>query len=358
MRGNISKISGKLGEEGIEALLITSGENRFYATGFRSTAGDVIVTASGDAALFIDARYFEEASSRIEGAQVVLSEAGDKYYTQLAAYLTGHGIRRLAVEEDTLTYSGYMKFKDKLPVELVPGQKVLNDLRAVKSRQELEIMVKAQRIAEKAFEQLLSEITLDMTEKEAASELHCLMLKNGAEDKSFDTILVSGAQSSVPHGKPRDVKIERGFLTVDFGAIYGGYCSDTTRTVAVGEPTEEMRRVYDTVLRAQKAAIEFAHAGMDGREFDGSARSVIADAGYGEYFTHSLSHGLGIEIHEQPFSSVRSEGSVPEGAVVSVEPGIYLPGKFGVRIEDVIYVTGQGCEDITNLNKELIVICP
>ncbi len=357
MKGNISKIGEKLRECGYEALLVTSSVNRFYATGFRASAGEMIITAGGDAALFIDARYFEEASSMIEGAQVILSSAGDSHYAQLSDYLEKRGIKRLAVEEDSMTYTEYMRFKDKLPVEIQPGQKVLTDLRAVKSREELDIMIKAQRIAEKAFEQLLKELSPDMTEREAAAELTCLMLKNGAEDKAFGPIFVSGTQSSIPHGKTRNVKLQRGFLTMDFGAMYMGYCSDTTRTIAIGEPTEEMRKVYDTVLQAQLAAIDYAKAGMSGRDFDASARQVIEAAGYGEYFTHSLSHGLGIKVHEAPSSSVRSTDIVPAGAVVSVEPGIYIPGKYGVRIEDVIYVTDNGCENLTELNKELIVIC-
>ena len=357
MRGNVEKISCGLREEGLEALFITSDVNRYYAAGFRSTAGDMVITASGDAALFIDARYFEEASSNIEGAQVIMSQAGEAYWSQLNGYLESHGIKRVAVEEETLSYSRYMNLSEKLSVELAGGQRVLTKLRSVKNCGELEIMREAQRIAERSFIQLLSELGPDMTEKEAAAELTCLMLKNGAEDKSFDPIVVSGAQSSIPHGKPRDVKLQHGFLTMDFGALYRGYCSDTTRTVCVGEPTKEMRKVYDTVLKAQLAAIEYARAGMSGCDFDASARQVIEDAGYGQYFTHSLSHGLGIEIHEPPTGSSRSKDIIPEGAVVSVEPGIYIPGKFGVRIEDVIYVKEGGCENLTQLPKELTVIC-
>ncbi len=357
MKGNIDKISEKLRKDGFEALFVSSDVNRFYATGFRSSAGEIVITAGGDAALFIDARYFEEASSLIDGAQVILSSSGDSHYAQIGDYLEKHGIKRLAVEEESLTYADYMRYKDKLPVELEGGQKVLTDLRTVKSREELEIMIKAQRIAEKAFEQLLSEITPDMTEREAAAELTCLMLKNGAEDKSFDPIFVSGTQSSIPHGKPRDIKLQKGFLTMDFGAMYMGYCSDTTRTIAIGDPTEEMRKVYDTVLQAQLAAIDYARADMCGKDFDAAARQVIEAAGFGEYFTHSLSHGLGIEVHEAPTSSIRSKDIIPAGAVVSVEPGIYIQGRYGVRIEDVIYVTKDGCENLTELSKELIVIC-
>ncbi|MGM9520896.1 MAG: M24 family metallopeptidase [Oscillospiraceae bacterium] len=357
MTGNIKKISEAVKASGADAILITSAQNRYYATGFRSSAGELVIAASGDAALFIDARYFEEASSKITGAQVIRTRTNAPSTDQVNEYIEKLGIRKLEVEDGELSYTKYMDYENKLSAELVSGTKLLDELRAVKSREELDIMIKAQRIAEKSYNELLSVLSPDMTEKEVAAELTCRMLKNGAEDKSFDPIIVSGSLSSVPHGKPRDIKLQRGFLTMDFGALYQGYCSDTTRTVCIGEPTEEMARVYDTVLKAQLAAIAGAKAGMKGRDIDAIARNVITDAGYGEYFSHSLSHSLGINIHEEPRCSPFTEAVIPSGCVISMEPGIYIPGKFGVRIEDVVYVTENGCEDITDLPKELSVIC-
>jgi len=353
---NFAKISAAVGGSDADAVLITSAENRFYAAGFRSTAGELVITGDS-AALFIDSRYFEEASERIRGAEVFLSRRGAEYYAQIDEYLKAHGVKKLGAEEKKLSFDRWNAYAQNLSAELVPGQAVLEKLRAVKSREELAVMVKAQRIAEKAFNELLPQITRDATEKELAGELVCRMIKNGAEDRSFDPIVVSGTHSSVPHGGPRDVKIQPGFLTIDFGALYGGYCSDTTRTLCVGEPTAEMEKVYRVVLDAQAAARAAARPGISGAALDGVARRVIADAGYGEYFTHSLSHGVGIEIHEAPFCGQTSKDIVPAGAVLSDEPGIYIPGRFGVRIEDVLCITEDGCEDITELPRELSVVC-
>ena len=182
------------------------------------------------------------------------------------------------------------------------------------------------------------------------------MMQNGAEDKSFDPIVVSGKKSSIPHGEAGDEKLSPGFLTIDFGCKYKGYCSDTTRTICIGRPTEEMTRVYQTVLNAQLAGIAAAKAGMTGSELDGVARRVIKEAGYGEYFGHAFSHSLGLDIHEIPTCAPSSHDVLPAGAVISAEPGIYLPGKFGVRIEDVLYITEEGNRNITHLPKELIVL--
>ena len=353
---NLKKISAAVKASDADAIFVTSEQNRYYATGFASSAGELIICGDGTSALFIDARYFEEASREISGAEVICSH--DKpVYELMNAFFKEHGINKLAVEEGSLSYAAYTRIDAKLEPEFVPGQAILRDLRAIKSDEEMEFLVGAQRIADRAFTNTLKLITPDITERELAAELTCQMLKAGAQDKSFDPIVVSGALSSVPHGKPRDVKLQRGFLTMDFGALYKGYCSDTTRTVAIGEPTAEMVKVYDTVLRAQLEAIGAAKAGLTGAQLDGVARKVIADAGYGEYFTHSLSHGVGIDIHEYPNCSPRSECVLKAGDVISMEPGIYLPGRFGVRIEDVIEIKEDGCFDLTELPKELLVFC-
>jgi Xaa-Pro aminopeptidase len=235
-------------------------------------------------------------------------------------------------------------------------QKLLRDLRAVKSLDDLDKMKKAQRISEKAFDDILPIIGTDITEKQLATELIYRMLKNGADDTGFAPIVVSGPRSSLPHGVPKDRKIVEGFLTIDFGARVDGWCSDTTRTLCVGKPRDEMVRVYETVLAAQEAGIAAARAGIHGREIDAAARAVIDNAGFGKYFDHGFGHGLGLEVHEFPRASQTHDHIIPAGAVISAEPGIYLPGKFGVRIEDLLYITKGGCENITNLPKELIVI--
>lgn len=353
---NVKKISAAVAKSEAQAIFITSEQNRYYATGFESSAGELIICGDGHAALFIDARYFEEASSSITQVEVVCSN-GKPVYELMNEYFKAHAVTKLAVEEGSLSYAMYSYLQGKLEPEFVKGTNLLRDLRAVKYEEEMEILIKAQRIAEQAFTNTLKLITPEVTERELAAELTCQMLKLGAQDKSFDPIVVSGALSSVPHGKPRDVKLQRGFLTMDFGALYRGYCSDTTRTVSIGAPTEEMEKVYNTVLNAQLESIKAAHAGMSGKELDGVARKVIADAGYGEYFSHSLSHGVGIDIHEYPNCSPKSEMVLEAGNVISMEPGIYLPGRFGVRIEDVILIRKDGCFDLTGLPKELLVFC-
>ena len=218
-------------------------------------------------------------------------------------------------------------------------------------------MVAAQRIAERALDQILGEIRPGVTEKEIAARLQYLMLHYGASDMSFDPIVVSGPNGSLPHGVPSERVIGRGeFVTMDFGCVYRGYCSDMTRTVAVGFATEEMQTVYNTVLAAQKAGIAAAKAGVTGREVDGAARAVIEAAGYGDCFGHSFGHGVGVEIHEAPNASPMNDKPLPAGAVISAEPGIYLPGRLGVRIEDVILLTEEGCRNMTKAPKELLVL--
>ena len=230
-------------------------------------------------------------------------------------------------------------------------------LRAVKSGEELDSMREAQRISEKALETVLHTIKPGMTEKQVAAELAYHMLLNGSEANSFDPIVVTGSKTSLPHGVPGDKVIQAGdFLTMDFGCLKNGYCSDMTRTVAVGYATEEMRSVYDVVLRAQLAGIDAARAGIQGKVIDAAARKVITDAGYGEYFGHGFGHSLGLDIHERPNANPAGEAIMPEGSVCSAEPGIYIPGRFGVRIEDVMILRENGAEVITRSPKELIIL--
>jgi len=352
---NITKIEKAVGRSYYDAVLLTSRENLYYATGYDNAEAYLILTAE-EAAYFVDARCSEEAAAKIPDTQVVLIETAAAAYDKMNAFLKARGVKVLGVEEGKLSCSSYRRLEEKLTPELADAQSFMNDMRALKTREELDVLIRAQRIAEQAFRETVAQIRPAMTEQELAAELFCNMIKNGAEDRSFDTIVVSGSHTSMPHGKPEARQLQRGFLTIDFGCKVGGYCSDTTRTLAIGEPTAEMEKVYDTVLQAQLAAIAGAKGGMTGRAIDAIARDVIRDAGYGDYFSHSLSHGVGLEIHEAPYCSPRSTDVIAPGAVISMEPGIYLPGRFGVRIEDVVYVTEEGCEDITALEKGLSVV--
>lgn len=353
---NIKKVSAALKNAEFDAVLVTSPENRRYTTGFESTDGYVIVTDSS-AAFFVDGRYSELAAEKITDAEIILISRAADAYAYMNDYIEKHGIKRLGVEGGKLSNSSYLRLKEKLKADFINAQQFFADLRKVKSREELDIMIKAQRIAEKSYLETAGAIHLGMTEKDLAAELFCRMIKNGADDRSFETIVVSGAHSSMPHGQAEDRPLQKGFLTIDFGCKYEGYCSDTTRTLCIGEPDGEMIKVYDTVLKAQETAIAAAKNGITGKALDAAARDVIKAAGYGEYFVHALSHGVGLEIHEQPNASPQSSDTIITGNVISVEPGIYIPGKYGVRIEDVIYITDNGMENLTSLNKELAVIC-
>ena len=350
---NIAKIQELVRTSEIDALLLTSYTNRRYTLGFSSSAG-VAVIAPEKAWFFVDSRYIEAAREVIPDAEVALMDLDNPYEKLINAVCAGEKILRLGFESDRLTYAEFERFKDKLNAELVSAPEVMSAARAVKSREELAKMIAAQRIAEVAFNSVLPVISTGITERQLATELICALLRAGAEDVSFPPIVVSGANSSKPHGVPGDVKISEGFLTIDFGAKKDGWCSDTTRTVCVGKATDEMKKVYNTVLEAQLAGIATVRAGALGSDVHNAAHEIISKAGYGEYFGHGFGHGLGLEVHEAPSASPSYQKPLPAGAVISAEPGIYLPGRFGVRIEDVLYVTEDGCENITNLPKELI----
>jgi len=352
---NIERIKSAVKSADIDALMITSEANRQFATGFHSSAGVAVVTG-GHAWFFTDSRYIEAAGCAIRGAEVLIVDREETYSNRINKIIAETGIKILGFEDERVTFSEHAEWSAKLTASLKPAQALLSNLRAVKSPEDLNGLILAQRIAEKAFEETLPLISENITERELAAELVYRMMKNGADDKAFDPIIVSGERSSMPHGVPADVKIRRGFLTIDFGARKNGWCSDTTRTLSVGPPDGEMARIYDTVLRAQEAGIAAAKAGVKGSEIDGAARRVIEEAGYGMYFGHGFGHGLGLEVHEAPSASQTYDKDIPEGAVISAEPGIYLPGRYGVRIEDVIYIKKDGYVNITNLPKKLLVI--
>lgn len=351
------KIAEKLEAYGLDAMMVTSAPNRHYAARFPSTAGVAVVTK--DKSFFItDSRYIEAAGKRITGAEIRQSTTQIPATDIVNEIIKAHGIQKLGFEEQYATVAEYNQWQKKLDgVELVPATKLLMELRGVKEPEEIDCMIKAQRIAEKALTEVLDFIKPGVTEKEISAYLQYRMLCNGAEKMSFEPIVVSGVNSSMPHGVPSDKKIENGdFVTMDFGCVYGGYCSDMTRTVAVGYATEEMERVYHTVLAAQEAGIRAARAGVTGKSIHEAAAKVIADAGYGQYFGHGFGHGVGVEIHEGAGAAPNSEQLLPAGAVISAEPGIYIPGKFGVRIEDVIVLREDGCTDIMEAPRGLIIL--
>ena len=355
---HFQKIAAQLESRGLDAILLTGEANRFYGSGFHSAGTDgVALVTRRKAYYFTDSRYTEAAARYVQGAVLREIGRGRGYGALVQEVVAEERIRRMGFEDAYMTVQDHQRYRKALSCDLVPATDLLWDLRMVKDDEELEAMVAAQRIAERALTDILKEIRPGVTEKGIAARLQYLMLHYGASDMSFDPIVVSGPNGSLPHGVPSEKVIRRGeFVTMDFGCIYRGYCSDMTRTVAVGFATEEMQTVYNTVLSAQKAGIAAARAGLTGREVDGAARAVIDAAGYGDYFGHSFGHGVGVEIHEAPNASPVNDKPLPAGAVISAEPGIYLPGKLGVRIEDVIILTPEGCRNITKAPKDLLIL--
>jgi len=354
---NIARIQEKLVEQGLDAILVTDEKNQRYAAGFPFTDGSVLVSRE-KAWLFTDSRYIEAAEAAADDCvKVQMFDKNVSQYELIRRALREAGVEKLGAEEAKLNHSGWSEYEKELSVSMLPAQVIFSELRAVKTAQEIESMIKAQRISEAALEEVLHIIKPGMTEREVAAELVYRMLRHGSEGNSFDPIVVTGSKTSLPHGVPGDKVIQAGdFITMDFGSLKDGYCSDMTRTVAVGHASEEMKNVYDTVLKAQLAGIAAAKAGVTGAEIDAAARKVIDDAGYGEYFGHGFGHSLGLDVHEAPNANPRGLTPMPAGAVISAEPGIYLPGRFGVRIEDVVVIREGGCENITKAPKELIIL--
>ncbi len=342
--------------DGLDAILLTSEANCYYATGFMGE-GIALVTRRGSW-YFTDSRYTEAADKAIGDAAVIREVSREKLFSALInEALAEAGAEKAGFEEQRMTVAEHAVYSEKLHCTLTPASSLMTELRGSKDEEELSCMTAAQRIAEGALEQILKEIRPGMTEKEIAARLNYLMVSAGAEKTAFDTIVASGPNGSMPHAVPGMRKVREGdFITMDFGCVYKGYCSDMTRTVALGRPSDEMRNVYDIVLQAQLAGIAAAKAGVTGAVIDGAARKVIQDAGYGVYFGHSFGHSLGIDIHEAPNAAPGNDKPMPDGAVVSAEPGIYLPGKFGVRIEDVMILRPDGAQVITKAPKALLVL--
>ncbi|MBE6555393.1 MAG: M24 family metallopeptidase [Ruminococcaceae bacterium] len=343
----------------IGAALISSPQNQFYLSSFHFSDGYLLVLRD-EAFLLTDPRY-AEAARREASAEftVVLSEKG--MLSHVAELLAERGVNSLWLEEAHATLSLCDRLKELLVGVTVRGgaSREISSLRAVKDEAEIDAIMRAQGITDRAFSHILSYLRPGVRELDVACELEYFMRKQGAQAPAFDTIAVSGSASSLPHGVPRDRVLERGFLTMDFGARFGGYCSDMTRTVVIGRADGEMKRLYRTVLTAQQAALDAAAAGYALSALDGVAREIIDGAGYRGCFGHSLGHGVGIDIHEAPRLSARTpvEEVLMPGHVVTVEPGIYLEGKYGCRIEDMIAVRADGSIlNLTASTKELIEV--
>ena len=340
----------------VDGLLLTSRYSRHYGAEFDIAEGVAIVSKKG-CRYFTDSRYIESAQNNLKGFEVLDVAAGKGYVNCLNTAISDFGLTCLGFEEHYLNVAEYMMFEKGLNAKLVPFNKQISAFRSIKEDWELDLMRKAQAITDKAFSEVVTRIKPGMTELELQAELIYCLYKNGATGLAFDPIVVSGPNTSLPHGVACERVIREGdFVTMDFGAQYMGYCSDMTRTVAVGFATEEMEKVYHTVLEAQLAGLGISRAGVPGCDVDGAARKVITDAGYGEYFGHGYGHSLGLEVHESPSPNARNTEGMPAGSVASAEPGIYLPGKFGVRIEDTCVFLEDGIENLTKSPKNLMIV--
>lgn len=340
----------------LDGMLIVSEVNRLFFTGFPSSDGFLLITRNGSVFL-TDSRYIEEAKNKINCCEVEeLSNTAE----QLPAYCNKFGCKTLGVEGSRLTVNELTSLRKMLKGITLTANKTdqyIDALRMIKSDDEVNNIIKAQRIAEQAFEHILGFIKEGVTEKQIALELDFFMLSHGAEALSFETIAISGASTSKPHGVPTDKKVERSdFITMDYGAVVNGYHSDMTRTVAVGEVSDKQAEVYNTVLKAQLTALAGLEPGIPCKDADKLARDVITEAGYGPYFRHSTGHGVGVEIHEKPNLSPKSDAILEKGHIVTVEPGIYIPSEFGVRIEDMALITDNSYTNLTMSDKSLIIL--
>ena len=352
---HFEKIAAKLNDRGLDAMLITSAPGEFYAVGFHGE-GVALITPE-HTWYWTDSRCIEAAHETITGAEVIQWTSDNSYRKQIVELVKTHGIAKLGFEDEYMSVADHTSWTKAVEVEFVPASGLLTELRVVKDAEELAAMKEAQRITDEALLEILNYLKPGLTESEVAARLTYIMARKGAERNSFDPIVACGPNGSKPHAVPGPAVIQNGqFVTMDFGCVVGGYCSDMTRTVSIGQPSEEMEFVYNTVLKAQLAGIAAARAGVTGKEVHEAGAKVIADAGYGEYFGHGFGHSLGIEIHENPGFHLRNDKPIPAGALLSAEPGIYIPGKFGVRIEDVIMLTEGGCIDITHSPKQLIIL--
>ncbi len=353
-QSHVKNIQAHLG--GLPALVMTDAVSIRYACGFHIDDGAAVITPD-KAWVITDSRYVEAATAAIRDMEVLCTGAGRGLNAILGEIFAQNHLASAGASPAYLSHARWQWLEQAIGVPLTASD-LVKELRAGKDQSEVDAIVKAQRIAERALEDVLGFIRPGVTEKDVTAELVYKMYKYGGEGNSFDPIVVTGAKTSMPHGVPGDVVIKDGdFVTMDFGALYDGYCSDMTRTVAVGHATDEMKKVYDTVLRAQLAGIEAAgRPGATGRDIHEAGAKVIEAAGYGEYFGHGFGHSLGLEIHEDPGAHMRNDKPMPEGAVISAEPGIYLPGRFGVRIEDMLWLHDGVAEDLTKAPKELIVL--
>lgn len=349
----LNKLRIQMSEKNLEAVVVLSPYNRRYLSGFTGSSGSLLVT-NNKALLITDFRYIQQANNQSKDFEVVDQEG--PMIEKINQLIHEEKISNIGVETDLITYNQYEALNTgNVTLKSIDG--LIEKIRMIKDDYEIEQIQKAADIADETFEHILKWVKPGMTENEVNNEMEMFMRKKGATCSSFDTIVASGVRGALPHGVASDKVIEEGdMITLDFGALYNGYVSDITRTFAVGEPKEEMKKIYNIVLEAQVQALQQIKPGMTGKEADTIARDIIKSYGYGEKFGHSLGHGIGLEVHEGPGLSQNSNVVLEENMCITLEPGIYVDGLGGVRIEDDVLVTKNGLQRFTKSTKDLIIL--
>ncbi|MEG1923687.1 MAG: Xaa-Pro peptidase family protein [Clostridia bacterium] len=342
---------------GVDAILVTSPKNRFYFTGFSSTAGFLLLTK--EHAVFItDFRYAEMAAPLGQQGIELIINSGKAIYETLRNKLKQGDIKVLGFEDTEMTVAEFRMYQEEFKgIELKAIGDEINLVKQIKTEEELGYIMKAQAVTDKVFKHMVSFIKPEMTEIDLAVELECQIRKNGGDGLAFDTIIASGENSSKPHAHPTAKKIKVGDpITMDFGARYNGYCSDMTRTIFVGKISPQMKNIYNIVLKAQLNAIAGMKPGLTGKQMDSMAREIIVANGFGDNYQHGTGHSLGLDIHEAPYMNTICETVFEPNMMVTIEPGIYVSGLGGVRIEDMAIFTQDGIKNLTNSSKEIIII--
>lgn len=355
---HIEKIAQLIKENHSDAVILLNESNMHYACGFSPSEGVVVITACGDGYHIVDSRYTETAIYHSKKTGLSVIEINSTFADEVKKIADKHGIKRIFFENETISFMQYEKYTQLLTdTEFIPLDNQFMQLRNVKDIEEINLIKDANNIAEKSFLELLPEVKAGKTEKELAALFDYIMAKNGSDGVSFDTILLAGSHTSMPHGVPSDRKIKDGdFVLFDFGATCSGYHSDMTRTVAVGHATDEMIEAYNLVLKAQLAGIKALNSGVKCADVYKASYDVLEEQDMAKYFRHSLGHGVGLDIHEGYNASPKSKDAFEVGNVTSIEPGIYIPDKFGIRIEDLLYISPRGRENLSKITKELIIL--
>ncbi len=354
-KNNILKL---LENKGADALLLFNESNMHYLCGFSPSEGVILAVKDGSFYHIVDSRYTETAQNYAKDTGNTVIEINKGFQDKIAELVKKHNVKKVLFEDETISLHTYNTYKEKLEgIEFIPLGRELMLLRNVKDINEIKLMKQANAIAEKSFIELLNDVKVGKTEKELSSLFDYYMAKNGSDGLSFDTILLTGAHTSMPHGVPDDRKICEGdFVLFDFGATCKGYHSDMTRTVAVGHASDEMINTYNLVLEAQLAGIKALDAGVKCADVYKASYDVLDRENMAQYFRHGLGHGVGLEIHEGFNASPRSTDTFETGNVITIEPGVYIPDKFGVRIEDLLYLSPRGRENLSSVTKELIIL--